>query len=787
MLTRGHKSRHHQIGVETVLSTTGHDHATPIPGTPWLVWRAALLRSAGFGADVIERFAAPALAASADALREGTADRAAFDAAFEEAAAELGRAVYDVVADPRFREAIAWQNLGALSAPLAILRDGPDGRRNANRRRREELIAKYAQRYAAKNDSIGFFGPMCWVTVDADAPTMTGGHGPSLTRNRKVFFEWWALVALAASIAADDEVKPWLPVTLQPHLTVRGRSLLAPGRPPRDLSVAEAAVLSRCDGRSVAAQVATEVASLADSGVRKADDVYPMLGRLMEQGVLRWEFVLPMNLAAEEALRTQVHRIEGPAGERARAAVDRVVAARDALAAAEGAEAVAKAMEQLNTEFAGITGKDAHHRDGQTYAGRTLVHLDTARDADFTFGGPVLAALAPLEPLLRSSRWLTSKLADAYRETLERLHRELATELGTDDVPFDQVLFVAQTALFGEDLPAAEVVDEFGLRWTRILGVNDLPEDTECVRITTAELNDLVDKEFPAPRPGWPMARLHSPDVHLCAASEEELARGEFSVVLGELHIGMPALDTDFFRVGAASEAELVAAMRADVPEGRVHPLVPDEWPRQCARNADWMFGDDDIELGFTAAPGADPDRLVPITAITVSKVDGQLVARLPGHRDRPLLDLVSDFLGIHAFDTWKLTGTRGHTPRVMVDDLVLLRRSWRCKVADTGLGAVTGERERYLAVRAWAHRTGLPERVFIRVSTEVKPCYVDFTSPVYARVLCNMLRSAGPEAGVTISEMLPTPDQAWLTGHDGKRHTSELRLHIVDPVGPGR
>ncbi|WP_027943911.1 lantibiotic dehydratase [Amycolatopsis taiwanensis] len=765
------------------------DHATPIPGTSWLVWRAGLLRSAGFGADVIESFAAPSLAAAADALRAGTGSRDAFDAAFDEASAELGRAVYDVSADPRFREAMAWQNLGALNAPEAIVRDGPDAPRNANRRRREELVAKYAQRYTVKNDSIGFFGPMCWVTVDAQAPAMTGGHGPSLTRMRKVFFEWWALVALAASIAEDEGVKPWLPVALQPHLCVRGRRLLVPGRPPRELSAGEAAVLERCDGRRVAAEVAAEAAAVPGSGVRRPDDVYPLLSRFVEQDVLRWEFVLPMNLSAEDALRAQVRRIEGAAGERARGVFDRLVAARDALADADGAEAVAKAMEQLNNDFAEVTGRAAHHRDGQTYAGRTLVHLDTARDAEFTFGGPVLAALAPMEPVLRSCRWLTSTLAEVYRDTLRRLHQELAAELSTDEVPFDQLLFMAQTALFGENLPAAEVVDEFGRRWADILGINDLPAEAECVRISTAELSAAVDEAFPAPRPGWPMARLHSPDVHVCASSAEALARGEFSVVLGELHVGMPTLDTDFFRVGVEREDDLIAAMRADVPAGRVHPLVPDEWPRQCARNADWMFGWDDIELGFTAAPGANPDRLVPITAITVSEVDGELIAFLPGHTRRPLLDLVSDFLGIHAFDTWKLTGVRGHTPRVMVDDLVLLRRSWRCTVTETGLADITGERERYLAVRAWASGLGLPERVFVRVSTEIKPCYVDFTSPVYARVLCTMLRSAqrtgGGDAGVTVSEMMPTPDQAWLTDSGGKRYTSELRLHLVDPVEP--
>lgn len=765
------------------------DHATSIPGTSWLVWRAALLRSAGFDAGVIERFAAPGLAAAADALRAGTGSRDAFEAAFDEAAAELGSAVYDVSADPRFREAMTWQNLGALNGPLGIVRDGPDAPRNADRRRREELIAKYAQRYTVKNDSIGFFGPMCWVAVDAQAPTMTGGHGPALTRKRKVFFEWWALVALAASIAEDEDVKPWLPVALQPHLSVRDRTLLTPGRPPRELSAGEAEVLGRCDGRRTAAEVAAEVAAVPGSGVRKAGDVYPVLSQFLQQDVVRWEFALPMNLSAEDALRAQLRRIEGAAGERARSVFDRLVAARDALADADGAEAVAKAMEQLNDQFAEVTGRAAHHRDGRTYAGRTVVHLDAARDAEFTFGGPVLAALAPMEPLLRSCRWFTSKLAETYRDTLRRLHRELATELGTGEVPFDQLLFMTQNALWGENLPAAEVVDEFGRRWADILGINDLPEDTECLRISTAELNEAVDDAFPAPRPGWPMARLHSPDVHVCASSAEGLARGEFTVVLGELHIGVPALDTDFFRVGVEREDDLLAAMRADVPAGRVHPLVPEEWPRQCARNADWMFRADDIELGFAAAPGANPDRLVPVTAITVSEVDGELIGRMPGRASRPLLDLVADFLSIHAFDTWKLTGVRGHTPRVMVGDLVLLRRSWRCTVAETGLADVTGERERYLAVRAWASGLGLPERVFLRVSTEIKPCYVDFTSPVYARVLCTMLRSAqrtgGGDTRVTISEMLPTPDQAWLTDQDGKRYTSELRLHIVDPVEP--
>jgi hypothetical protein len=771
-------------------STPDPAHRTRLPGTEWGVWRDGLLRSAGFPVDVLESFAAPGCAAVADAHVDGEADRAAYDAAFDAAAAALGQAVYDVSADPRFREAIVWQNPNALNGPAGVVRDGPAAPRNERRRRREEVVAKYAQRYSGKNDTIGFFGPMCWVTVDAEAPLVTGGHGAGITRLRKVFFEWWALVAVAGHIAADPDVRPWLRVTRQPHLWVGDGRLYTPNRPPADLSAAQAAVLSRCDGRGSARDLALACVADPDSGVRREADAYALLEHYVRQDVVRWEFALPQNLSAESVLAEQVDAIgDAAARERAQATLARFRATKDVLAAAEGPDAVADAMTAMQAEFTAITGLDTHHRDGETYAGRTLCHLESARDASFTFGREVLAALAPLEPLLRSTRWLTSTLSDTYRVELTRVYGDLSTELGTPDVPFAQLWYLGLGLFFGEQRPADAVVEEFGRRWTKVLGLDDAAQGTERLEFTGADLSAAVGKEFDAVAPGWATSRLQSPDVHLCAPSAEALARGEFTVVLGEVHMGMPALDTDFFRVGHDDEARLLAGMRADVPFSRVHPLVPADWPRQCARNADWMYGADDVQLGFTPAAGADPDLLVPITALTVTTdADGDLVARAPDGRRWPLMEMFADFVGTHAFDTWKLAGTDGHTPRISVDGLVLVRQTWRCTVAETGLADVSGERERYLAVRRWARRLGLPQRVFVRVGTEIKPCFVDLTSPVFTRILCTLLRGAkrtgGDETGVIVTEMLPTPDQAWLTDSQGRRYCSELRLHLYDRDG---
>lgn len=765
------------------------EHLTDLPGTEWRVWRDALLRSAGFPVDVVERFAAVECARVADAYADGRVGEETFAAAFEQAIADLGRAVYETSADPRFREAITWQNPNALNGPEGILRDGPDAPRNERRRRREEVVAKYAQRYSVKNDSAGFFGPMCWVLVDVDAPVVTGGHGPSLTRLRKVFFEWWALAAVAERIAADEAVRPWLPVALQPHLSISDNKLLVPNRPPVNLSPPQLAVLSRCDGRNTAREVARACAADPASGIRRESDVDTMLENFVEQEYVRWEFVLPMNLSAEDGLCRQIAAIgDDAARSRATAVLDRIRTARDRLAAADGPAEVTAAMTALQAEFTDITGLEPHHRGGQTYAGRTLCHLDTARDATFTFGGKVLDAVAALDPLLLSTRWLTSRLAETYRAELARLYTELASELGTDEVPFAELWYVGLGSFYGAERLVDGVFEEFGRRWIKVFGLDNVRQGTEQIDLSAAELAEAVRAEFGAAAPGWATSRLHTPDVHLCAPSEEALARGEFTVVLGELHIGMPALDTDFFRVGHDDEGRLLAAMRSDMPVSRVHPLLPPDWPKQCARNADWMYGEDDVQLGFGPAPGADPGRLLPVTALTVLRgASDSLIVRAPDGREWALLDMFADFVGTHTFEVWKLAGTDRYTPRIAVDGMVVVRRTWRRTVSETGLTGVSGERERYLAVRRWARELDLPQRVFVKVGTEVKPCFVDLTSPVYARILCTMLRSAeragGPDTEITVTEMLPTPEQAWLTDTEGRRYCSELRLQLCDPA----
>jgi hypothetical protein len=765
------------------------EHLTPLGGTPWHVWRSALLRSTGFPVAGMQRLAAPALAAAADGHLAGACDAAAFDAAFDAAASDLGRAVYDIACDDAFRTALTWQNPAVLGAVDAIRRDGPEARRNLRRRHREEVIAKYWQRFCLKNDTIGFFGPICWTELGGPGPVATVRPGAALTRTRQVFLERWALDALGDAFARAEGVRDWLPVRLAPQVTLRDRVLLHPHRAPQPLPASTAALLTLARGRSRVVDLASALVADPASGFRRAADVSAQLDDLAGRGVLRIGFDLPIDLTAEQVLHEQLAAIgDDLVRERLLGELATVGDLRDAVAAADGPDALAAAMSALELRFVELTGQAARQRPGEVYAGRTLCHLETVRDLDIGFGDALLDRLAPLEPLLLSARWLTAAIGDAYAEALATLYRDLAADSDTVDVPLSDLWFLAQAVVFGADPPGAAVTADFLARWAKVLGLADAADDARELRFGAAELTERVAEAFTATEPGWAGARIHSPDVHLCAPDEAALLRGDFTVVLGELHVAMAAFDTHFFAYGHPEPRRLRDGMRADLPGGRVRLLAPVDWPRHTARLAEWLHGPADTQLGFVSAPGADPDRLVPITGLTVRpEADGSLRAHADDGRQWPLLEVFAQLFDYQAVDTWKLAGNAGHTPRITVDGLVLVRETWRTTVGDTGLHRVKGERERYLAVRRWRLTLGLPEQVFVRVDTELKPSFVDLTSGVYTRLLCTLLRGAhekgGDRVALTVTELLPGPADAWLTDAAGRAYASELRLQIVDPV----
>ena len=152
----------------------------------------------------------------------------------------------DVAGDPRFAEAVVWQNRAAYhNAVLKVAAGSGDG---SKWRRREELIANYWQRYCVKNDTIGFFGPLGWGRIDEQASELTARPGPELLAQRTVRFESWCIEALADELARDARIRPWIAPRRRPDRF-----------PPETLSPEAAEALAACDGRRLAHDIAPDV------------------------------------------------------------------------------------------------------------------------------------------------------------------------------------------------------------------------------------------------------------------------------------------------------------------------------------------------------------------------------------------------------------------------------------------------------------------------------------------------------------------------------------------------
>ena len=178
----------------------------------WALWRTVCLRAAGFPihllADAGRRRpgrrprtrSSPRDAAAHAIGRRPQRNRAgaAYAAEFTAAVRRLSAALYEAASLPALREAVAWQNRHALTTGIdALVRRGPEpAKRNTQHRQHEALVASYLQRYCAKNDTIGFFGPVGWSQIDDDPGIRITHAAPGRPLAARVtYLEGWAVRA----------------------------------------------------------------------------------------------------------------------------------------------------------------------------------------------------------------------------------------------------------------------------------------------------------------------------------------------------------------------------------------------------------------------------------------------------------------------------------------------------------------------------------------------------------------------------------------------------------------
>jgi hypothetical protein len=257
--------------------------------------------------------------------------------------------------------------------------------------------------------------------------------------------------------------------------------------------------------------------------------------------------------------------------------------------------------------------------------------------------------------------------------------------------------------------------------------------------------------------------------------------------VLGEVHPGVVTSRPATWLAFHDDPDALHAAMRHDLRGPVVWVFQTDEAGGTCTRHSSVLPSPGDLRL----ASAHDSFAFDPATTLAVGDCDlisspgGLRVRRRDGSFERGLLEVVGYLISSTAINCLDMMPPGPHTPRVTIDDLVVSRERWTLPAAEPAFADTPDESTRYLQARAWAAAHGLPRHVFCKFTGERKPIYADLTSlasiDLISRSLRRARRNAGADATVTVTEMLPTPDQAWLTDAQGRRYTAELRMVAVD------
>ena len=757
----------------------------------WALWRTVGLRGAGFPFQLLSALGDPGLASAADAViaAPGTGEtQAAYDVEFAAGARRLSAALYEAAGLPALREAVAWQNRHGLTTGIdPLLRRGPEpAKRGGQHRQHEALVASYLQRYCAKNDTIGFFGPVGWSLIDDGAGIRVTPAPPGRPLAERVtYLEGWAVQAIMAGHVTA--LRPWLVPRRLPFVGVDGTSLRLPLTPAVPLTAAEAAVMRACDGRRNATEVAALVLADPSSGLRDVADVFALLGKLADSHRLAWRVeVAPQDTRPE---RTMGAFLSGVADDSVRVpahkALDELIAARDELAEAAGdAERVGVAMAGLEATFTRLAGIPPTRRQGELYAGRTLAYEECLRGGTVRVGADALDGIrGALALVLDGSRWFTAQIGALYAEHFDHVYRERATALGSDVVPFADIWLLANEALFDQPPRIIEpAIRELRRRWSAVL---DLPPGTRRVQLRAADLRERVTSAFPAEPVPWPTAIHHSPDLMI--ASADAAAGGRLLWVLGEVHPSMVTTRYATWLQFEGAPDALFGAIRHDLDGRAVWHAETAETGGTCTRLANLLPSKADIRLvSAHDSFGYDPATSVSVGECeVVSSPGGLRVRRRDGTFERRLLDVVGDVVSMTITHCFDLVPPGAHAPRVTIDDLVVSRERWTLAAAEPAFADITEEKARYLRARAWAAGLGLPRHVFLRFTGERKPIYADLTSiasiNLIARSLRRSRRGAGADATVTVAEMLPGPDEAWLTDAQGLRYTAELRFVAVN------
>jgi|GEM_PF-2260523 len=726
-------------------------------------------------AEAIRAGGAPLLDARDQALARAASCKESLREVFQSELQGARQQLLDFLAMPDTREALFLSNPDALERIDALLERGM-AQIDSRTRQRLRLGWNYVQRLCAKNDTSSFFGPIAWGKFGAeDRPDIRVELGASSwLASRLTFFEHWVVLRLARAMAADPALRDSMPIALSAGCHVEQGVLSYPAGKTKVLNRLGAAMLEAVVAapRSRMARGALMTRLLAEGF--DAADARALLDFLLEKTVLVAGFdVAPGSAQPLEQLRRELGALAlEPAARQPWLDVLSGLENQRLAFANGGLDARAGALDAMRT-LLGEAGIDLARAQGKMYVGRFPLYEDCSRNVHVELGGKLARDLkAQLEPVMGLYNWLVGAVAVRMHDHYLAGWRRAGAHAGTG---LDFLGFVSSLGQRdGREQVRVEVRDILRACWRRLTAAH---RDGDEITLSAADIEQLLrwlNEGEPRAAAFRVLGKdIHSPDFMLAARDVAAIERGDYRVVIGEVHPAVHTVSQPVAQPFCPYRAEIRDEVQALLaPRTLVLADTPEDYQRS---HIDWLDVPALARLvlpkgGAPAAPGLglrSGRGTVVLRDGVLSYYDGEhgicqdLLTVMPSDMHRVCFALAGELIG------------QVEPRRLVLGRMILKRQSWQMDGQDLPPGGEPAENlDSYLAWRRWGERQGLPRHVFVKSESEPKPIYVDFCNPLALDLLAGLAKKKEP---MRFSEMRPAPDELWLVDSRG-RYCSEFR-----------
>jgi hypothetical protein len=658
-----------------------------------------------------------------------------------EAALDKGRrALHATFQDPRLQEAVFLSNPGFFERVFSGWVEKPfQESPSQGTKQCETIVHRYLRRFASKCEATAFFGPTLFAKLDPTqaAPVQIGTPQPE-----RIFVESNVTTLQELSRVLAEQLP------LEERYYIRRNPLFREGSDQRMLCTLngqtralspDALLLWRqINGSREPATIASELDFTSEQLTQSLQELKPFL-------LLKCE--IP---ATEQKPLEYLARFDGENGP-----VHRLLEIRDRYIQTPWPQR-SKVFSEAE-EFCRSNGLEAEHGQGSHYADRTVFREDRSSpfNASLTIGQqPSTQIMETLKAVLPLCFVAALLVREDARESLRAVLRSRSVPLAR----------LASVAIPDKGWRAKQLQTKLTEE------LKKKASGRNPIQVTQEELKHIL-MHF------WEM--IEADDLLACLPGPDLMAAGndiqDATWILSELHDDASSI----FGGNPANLHPDTTGLWANVQSEVARLVDPQQMATVISRRRSKHITPElpgtRIELSGRAT---DKDyETIPIADVTVHPeakgvyVGDRLLHLYPGD----LSSILHRGLALPCVTPFPIK-LGDFTPRIEIDGYVYQRARWGLELPESKKGF-----ERWKTWQSLRLQSGLPERVYIRHPEEPKPFYVDFADPAAIEDIGRL-----PTGRISITEMLPGPDQLWWQP-DGRSQCSEFRLgtllHYEKPV----